>query len=93
MRRRRRSRFRSADAFVPTCPEPGSVRWKMERAAASSARIGHSQSSWQPGTQGGVSWAPITFSPDRASSTSPAAIINSAFGLRRQAWTRTDANV
>jgi glucose dehydrogenase len=39
-----------------------------------------------PGTQGGVSWAPIAFSSDTRLVYVPGSIINSAYGLRRQEW-------
>jgi len=39
-----------------------------------------------PGTQGGVSWAPIAYSPDTKLVYVPGSIINSAQSLRRQDW-------
>jgi glucose dehydrogenase len=39
-----------------------------------------------PGTQGGVSWAPMTFSPRTHLIYVGGNVINSAFGLKRQVW-------
>jgi PQQ-dependent dehydrogenase (methanol/ethanol family) len=73
------------DAFVPTCPEPGSVA----PGSKSSCIFG---SYWDepvvmtPGTQGGNSWSPITFDPKTGLVYVPGTILNSAFTLRRQDW-------
>ncbi len=73
------------DSYVPTCPEPGSVAAGM----TSSCMFG---AYWidpvviAPGTLGGSSWAPMTFSPQTNLIYVPGTIINSAFTLRRQAW-------
>jgi len=73
------------DSFVPTCPEPGSVAPGMASGCLFSPY-------WTlpvvmaPGTQGGVSWAPIAFSPQTNLVYVPGSIINSAHGLRRQEW-------
>jgi alcohol dehydrogenase (cytochrome c) len=72
-------------SFVPTCPEPGSVPAGMSSSCIFGAY-------WTepivmtPGTQGGVSWAPIAFSPDTHLVYVPGSIINSAQSLRREAW-------
>ena len=73
------------DSYVPTCPEPGSVPEGMK----SSCMFG---GYWidpvvmAPGTLGGSSWAPMTFSPQTNLIYVPGTIINSAYTLRRQAW-------
>ena len=77
--------FPAGDAFVPTCPEPGSVGSSFKSSCIFGAY-------WEepvvmtPGTQGGVSWAPMTFSPQTQLVYVAGSIINSGFGLRRQAW-------
>jgi PQQ-dependent dehydrogenase (methanol/ethanol family) len=73
------------DSFVPTCPEAGSVA----EGAKSSCVFG---AYWTdpvimtPGTLGGLSWAPMTFSPETNLVYVPGTIINSGFTLRRQVW-------
>jgi PQQ-dependent dehydrogenase (methanol/ethanol family) len=73
------------DSFVPTCPEPGSVA----PGSKSSCIFG---AYWtepvvmMPGTLGGLSWAPMTFSPQTHLIYVPGTVINSAYTLRRQAW-------
>jgi len=77
--------FPIGDSFVPTCPEPDSVLPGYEKGCIFS-------SYWDkaivlaPGTQGGVAWAPTTFSPKTGLAYITAAIINSAHDLRRQVW-------
>ena len=77
--------FPVGDAFVPTCPEPGSVAEGTKSGCVFGAF-------WEdavvltPGTQGGNSWAPMTFSPKTGLIYVPGSIINSAYGLRRQEW-------
>ncbi len=77
--------FPVGDSFVPTCPEPGSVA----AGAKSSCIFG---AFWEdpvvmaPGTLGGLSWAPMTFSPQTGLLYIPGDIINSAFSLKRQEW-------
>ena len=77
--------FPIGDSFVPTCPEPGSVAEGSKSACVFGAY-------WTepvvmtPGTQGGVSWAPIAYSPDTHLVYVPGSIINSAHSLRRQEW-------
>ena len=77
--------FPIGDSFVPTCPEPGSVPEGMKSTCIFGAY-------WvdpvvmAPGTLGGISWAPMTFSPQTRLIYIPGTIINSAFTLRRQEW-------
>ena len=77
--------FPIGDSFVPTCPEPGSVPEGMKSTCIFGAY-------WTepvvmaPGTLGGISWAPMTFSPQTQLIYIPGTIINSAFTLRRQEW-------
>jgi glucose dehydrogenase len=77
--------FPIGDSFVPTCPEPGSVPSGMMSSCIFGAY-------WTepvvmtPGTLGGLSWAPMTFSPQTGLIYIPGTIINSAFTLRRQEW-------
>jgi len=76
------------DSFVPTCPEPGSVAEGSKTGCVFGAY-------WTdpivmaPGTLGGLSWAPMSFSPQTNLVYVGGTIINSAFGLRRQAWDET----
>jgi len=85
MKTARTQPFPAGDSFVPTCPERGSVPAGMQSSCIFGAY-------WSqpvvmtPGTQGGVSWAPIAFSPDTGLVYVPGSIINSAYGLRRQEW-------
>jgi quinohemoprotein ethanol dehydrogenase len=77
--------FPIGDSFVPTCPEPGSVEAGVKSGCIFGAY-------WEepiimaPGTQGGVSWAPMTFSPQTQLIYVAGNIINSAYGLQRQTW-------
>jgi PQQ-dependent dehydrogenase (methanol/ethanol family) len=73
------------DSYVPTCPEPGSVA----EGVKSSCMFGGYWTEpvvMAPGTLGGSSWAPMTFSPQTNLIYVPGTIINSAYTLRRQAW-------
>jgi PQQ-dependent dehydrogenase (methanol/ethanol family) len=80
--------FPIGDSFVPTCPESGSVPEGMKSSCIFGAY-------WTepvlmtPGTLGGLSWAPMTFSPQTGLIYIPGTIINSAFTLRRQQWDDT----
>jgi PQQ-dependent dehydrogenase (methanol/ethanol family) len=73
------------DSFVPTCPEPASVAPESKSSCMFGAY-------WiepvvmMPGTLGGLSWAPMTFSPQTRLIYVPGTVINSAYTLRRQAW-------
>jgi PQQ-dependent dehydrogenase (methanol/ethanol family) len=77
--------FPLGDSFVPTCPEPGSVA----EGAKSTCIFG---TYWEepvimaPGTLGGLSWAPMTFSPQTNLIYVAGSVINSGYGLRRQVW-------
>jgi glucose dehydrogenase len=77
--------FPLGDSFVPTCPEPGSVA----EGAKSSCIFG---AYWTepvimaPGTLGGLSWAPMTFSAQTKLIYVGGTVINSGFSLRRQVW-------
>jgi len=85
MKTARTQPFPVGDSFVPTCPEPGSVPAGMPSTCIFGAY-------WTdpvvmaPGTLGGISWAPMTYSPETHLIYIPGTIINSAFTLRRQAW-------
>ncbi|HXU48624.1 MAG TPA: PQQ-binding-like beta-propeller repeat protein [Candidatus Binatia bacterium] len=77
--------FPIGDSFVPTCPEPGSVA----AGSKSSCIFG---AYWDepvvmaPGTQGGVTWAPIAFDPKTGFVYVGGCVINSSFSLRREEW-------
>jgi quinohemoprotein ethanol dehydrogenase len=77
--------FPIGDSFVPTCPEAGSYAPGSETSCIFGAY-------WDkpivmtPGTQGGNSWAPMTFNPKTGLIYVPGSIINSSFTLRRQDW-------
>ncbi len=77
--------FPVGDAFVPTCPEAGSVAAGAKTSCVFGAY-------WDepivmtPGTQGGLSWAPMTYDPRTRLIYVPGSIINSSYGLRRQDW-------
>src|SRR4029078_10998038 len=77
--------FPIGDSFTPTCPEPGSVPEGMKSACIFGAYC-VDPVVMAPGTLGGNSWAPMTFSPQTRLIYIPGTIINSAFTLRRQAW-------
>ena len=68
------------DSFVPTCPEPDSVAPGMKEACVFGAY-------WDapvviaPGTLGGISWAPMSFSPRTGLVYVPGAITNALFTL------------
>ena len=74
--------FPIGDSIVPTCPEPGSVEpgWRVDCLFA--AYWADSPVVITPGTQGGLNWAPMTFSPLTNLVYVPASIINSRFGPR-----------
>ena len=85
MKTARTQPFPIGDSFVPTCPEPGSVPAGMQSTCIFGAY-------WtepvvmSPGTLGGISWAPMTYSPDTRLIYIPGTIINSGYTLRRQEW-------
>ncbi len=70
--------FPIGDPYVPTCPEPGSVPDGMKSACIFGAYFDEPVV-MAPGTQGGMTWAPMTFNPDTRLLYVPGSIINSAF--------------
>jgi alcohol dehydrogenase (cytochrome c) len=80
--------FPIGDSYVPTCPEPGSVDPQYKSSCIFGAY-------WTepvvmaPGTLGGLSWAPIAFSPTTKLMYICGSVINSGFGLRRQIFDET----
>jgi len=72
--------YPAGDSFVPTCPEPDSIAPGMKSACVFGAY-------WDepvvlaPGTLGGISWAPMTYSPQTHLIYIPGAITNSLFTL------------
>lgn len=73
------------DSFVPTCPEPGSVAAGSQTSCIFGA-YWDTPIVMTPGTQGGLSWAPMTFDPKTGLIYVPGSIINSVFSLHRQDW-------
>jgi quinohemoprotein ethanol dehydrogenase len=77
--------FPIGDPFVPTCPEPGSVPPEYKSSCVFGAY-------WTdpvvmaPGTLGGLSWAPMTYSPQTRLIYVCGGIFNAGFGLRRQVF-------
>lgn len=75
--------FPIGDSFVPTCPEPGSVPPGFKSSCIFGAY-------WidpvvmAPGTIGGASWAPMTFSRQTKLVYVCGSVANSGYGLRRQ---------
>jgi PQQ-dependent dehydrogenase (methanol/ethanol family) len=73
------------DSFVPICPEPDSVSSDFKSGCVFSAY-------WTepivmaPGTLGGSSWAPMSYSPQTGYIYVCAAIMNSAFQFREQGF-------
>ena len=77
--------FPRGDSFVPTCPEPGSVAPGTKSSCVFGA-FWEDPVVMTPGTLGGSSWAPMTFSPLTHLLYIPGSIINSAFSFHRQEW-------
>jgi glucose dehydrogenase len=73
------------DSFVPTCPEPGSVTDGSKTTCVFGA-YWDEPVVMSPGTLGGLSWAPMAYSPQTNLIYVGGTIINSAFSLRRQVW-------
>jgi PQQ-dependent dehydrogenase (methanol/ethanol family) len=73
--------FPIGDSYVPTCPEPGSVPEGMKSACIFGAYFDEPVV-MAPGTQGGMTWAPMTYSLDTHVVYVPGSIINSAFALK-----------
>lgn len=77
--------FPIGDPFVPICPEPGSVSAEFKSTCVFGAY-------WiepvvmAPGTLGGLSWAPMTFSPQTKAIYVCGTVINSGFGFKRQTF-------
>ena len=77
--------FPAGDSFVPTCPETGSVAPGSKTSCIFGAY-------WDdpvvmtPGTQGGVTWAPMAFDPKTGLIYVGGCIINSSYSLHRQEW-------
>jgi PQQ-dependent dehydrogenase (methanol/ethanol family) len=80
MKTARTQPFPIGDPYVPTCPEPGSV----PAGTKSSCIFGTYYDEpvvMAPGTQGGMTWAPMTYSPQTRLIYVPGSIINSTFAL------------
>ena len=77
--------FPIGDTFVPTCPEQDSVSSDYKSSCVFGAY-------WDepivmaPGTLGGLSWAPMTYSPQTKNIYVCGGILNSAFSLRAQTF-------
>ena len=69
------------DAYVPTCPEPGSVPAGTKSGCLFSPYYDEPVVI-APGTEGGVTWAPLTYSPQTRLVYVPGSIINSAFAFQ-----------
>jgi hypothetical protein len=54
--------FAVGDTFIPTCPEPGSVQQGM-RSGCVFTPYYTEPTAIAPGTDGGLSWAPMSYSP------------------------------
>jgi quinohemoprotein ethanol dehydrogenase len=54
--------FPVGDTFVPTCPEPGSVQQGMRSGCVFTPYFTE-PTAIAPGTDGGLSWAPMSYSP------------------------------
>ena len=68
------------DPFVPVCPEPDSVAPGFKSACVFGA-YWNEPVVLAPGTLGGISWAPMTYSPKTNLIYIPGAITNSTFTL------------
>jgi PQQ-dependent dehydrogenase (methanol/ethanol family) len=66
------------DSYVPTCPQPESVPAGMKSSCIFGAYFDEPVV-MAPGTQGGMTWAPMTYSPDTHLVYLPGSIILSAF--------------
>jgi PQQ-dependent dehydrogenase (methanol/ethanol family) len=69
------------DSYVPTCPEPGSVPEGMKSACIFGVYFDEPVV-MAPGTQGGMTWAPMTYNPDTKLVYVPGSIINSVFAYK-----------
>ena len=70
--------FPVGDSYVPTCPDPGSVPAGMKSGCIFTPYFDEPVVI-APGTQGGMTWAPMTYSPDTRLLYVPGSIIHSAF--------------
>ena len=77
--------YPKGDSFVPTCPEPDSVAPGVKSSCIFGAYWDEAVV-MTPGTQGGLSWAPMTYSPKTNLIYVPGSILNSGFGVRLQDW-------
>ncbi len=82
--------FPIGDSFVPTCPEPGSVPNGVKSSCVFGA-YSDEPVVMTPGTQGGLSWAPMTFDPRTGLIYVPGSIINSRFTSSHENW-NSDSN-
>ena len=71
--------FPLGDAPVPHCPEPGSVAANSISSCIFGAFRYDRAVVMTPGTQGGINWAPVTFSPRTNLFYVPGSLINSQF--------------
>jgi alcohol dehydrogenase (cytochrome c) len=71
--------FPLGDSPVPYCPESGSVAPGASSSCVFGAFRPDQPVVMTPGTQGGLNWAPVTFSPETALFYVPASLINSQF--------------
>ena len=82
--------FPLGDSFVPTCPEPGSVAGRGTKSSCIFGAYWTEPVIMAPGTLGGLSWAPMTFSPQTQLIYVAGNVINSAsacgarYGTRRR---------
>ncbi len=77
--------FSRADTFVPTCPEPGSVPAGMKSSCVFGA-FWDEPVVMTPGTLGGSSWAPLSYSPLTHLLYVAGGIMNSQFTIHREEW-------
>ncbi|MCC7009987.1 MAG: PQQ-binding-like beta-propeller repeat protein [Acidobacteria bacterium] len=70
--------FPIGDSYVPTCPEPASVPAGMKSGCIFTPYFDEPVVI-APGTQGGMTWAPMSFSPATNLLYVPGSIIHSAF--------------
>jgi PQQ-dependent dehydrogenase (methanol/ethanol family) len=71
--------FPLGDSPVPNCPEPGSVAAGASSACVFGGFRADQPVVMSPGTQGGINWAPVTFSPRTNLFYVPGSLINSQF--------------
>ena len=71
--------FPLGDSPVPNCPEPGSVAPGSRVGCVFAAFRSDYPVVTQPGTQGGLNWAPFAFDPQKNLFYVPGSMINSRF--------------